>query len=333
MSTVIPAGIEISAKTLHVGLRLDGHVEKREFPNTAAGHRKIRTFLRRRGAVVRVCMEATGVYGLDLALALEGAPGLELMVANPRSVHDFARARMQRSKDDDLDLDLLIDYAARMPFRPWLRPSAAALQLRSLMRTVRGLVNDRTAAKNRLHAVTACTALSPVCQRELQRLIEAQGCAIARLEAEAQRLVAADPALAQRAALLITIRGIGPRTALALLGELAGLPDDLDRRQLVAHAGLDPRHVRSGTSVELKPRISKVGNRRLREALFLPALVAIQREPRTRAFYDALLQRGKAPRQAQVAVMRKLLHAVWGVLHYLTPFDPARLFPDRQPAR
>jgi transposase len=117
-----------------------------------------------------------------------------------------------------------------------------------------------------------------------------------------------------------------------LLGELAGLPDDLDRRQLVAHAGLDPRHVRSGSSLDLKPRISKIGNRRLREALFLPALVAIQHEPRVRAFYDALLRRGKAPRQAQVAVMRKLLHAVWAVLHYAAPFNPVRLFPDLDPA-
>jgi transposase len=160
MSTVIPAGIEISAKLLMVGLRIAGRAEKREFPNTAAGHVRVRAFLRRPGVVVRVCMEATGVYGLDLALALDGAPGLELMVANPRSVHDFARARMQRSKDDDLDLEVLIDYAARMPFRPWSRPSPAALQLRGLMRTVRGLIDARTAAKNRLHAVTACASSS-----------------------------------------------------------------------------------------------------------------------------------------------------------------------------
>ncbi len=332
MITMIPAGIEVSAKTLLVGLRRDGQTQKREFPNTAAGHRRIRTFLRRRGAVVRVCLEATGVYSLDLALALDGAPGLELMVANPRSVHDFARARMRRSKDDALDLEVLIDYAARMPFRPWSRPSSTELHLRGLMRTVRGLIDARTAAKNRLHAVTACAALSPVCQRELQRLIAAHSRAIARLEAAAQRLVAGDPTLARRAALLQTIRGVGARTALALLGELAGLPADLDRRQLVAHAGLDPRHVRSGSSVELKPRISKIGNRRLRDALFLPALVAIQHEPRVRAFYDALLRRAKAPRQAQVAVMRKLLHAVWGVLHYATPFDVTRLLPNHQPA-
>lgn len=332
MSILVPAGIEVSAKTLLVGLRLDGRTEKREFPNTPTGHRRVRGFLHRRGTVVRVCMEATGVYGLDAALALEGAPGLELMVANPRSVHDFARARMQRSKDDALDLEVLIDYAARMPFRPWSRPSLAELQLRGLMRTVRALIDARTAAKNRLHAVAACAAFSPVCHRELQRLVAVHTRTIARLEAAAQRLVAGEPTLARRAALLQTIRGVGARTARALLAELAGLPDELDRRQLVAHAGLDPRHVRSGSSVALKPRISKVGNRRLREALFLPALVAIQREPRVRAFYDALLRRGKAPRQAQVAVMRKLLHAVWGVLHYSSPFDVARLLPNRLPA-
>jgi hypothetical protein len=79
----------------------------------------------------------------------------------------------------------------------------------------------------------------------------------------------------------------------------------LDPRHLwVAHSGLDPRHHRSGTSVEWTPRLSQLGNRRLRRALYMPALVAVRHDPHLRGFYQRLCANGKAPLQALVAVMR-----------------------------
>ena len=110
--------------------------------------------------------------------------------------------------------------------------------------------------------------------------------------------------------------GIAEASAMRLLGELLVLPDDLAAPQWVAHAGLDPRPYDSGTSVHRPRRIRKVGNRHLRAALYMPALVAIQHEPNVKAFYDKLLAAGKKPMQAVVAVMRKLLHAIWGMLKH-----------------
>ena len=110
------------------------------------------------------------------------------------------------------------------------------------------------------------------------------------------------------------------------MGELAILPTDMSARQWVAHAGIDPRQFKSGTSVDKPARISKMGNRRLRAALYMPALVAIQNEPNVRAFYEKLLARGKKPLQAITAVMRKLLHAIWGMLHYDCDFEGERFY-------
>ena len=93
------------------------------------------------------------------------------------------------------------------------------------------------------------------------------------------------------------------------------LPKDMRAREWVAHAGLDPRRQESGTSLKGQVRVSKVGNRHLRRALYMPAIVAVQHEPRIKAFYEKLLARGKKPMQANVAVMRKLLHAIYGMLH------------------
>ena len=95
-------------------------------------------------------------------------------------------------------------------------------------------------------------------------------------------------------------------------------------RQWVAHSGLDVRHVASGTSVCKTPRISKQGNAQLRRLLYMPALVASHREPHVRAFYEQLLAAGKKPLQALIAVMRKLLHAIWGMLKTDTDFDGSK---------
>ena len=98
------------------------------------------------------------------------------------------------------------------------------------------------------------------------------------------------------------------------------MPDGMAARQWVAHAGLDPRHFESGSSVDKPTRISKTGNRHVRAALYMPALVAIRSEPNVQAFYQAMLGRGKKPMQAIVAVMRKLLHAIHGMFKHNQDF-------------
>src|SRR5208337_4496242 len=117
MSNLDTCGIEVSAKELVVMLRRQEDLEPlRNFTNTPEGHTMVLRYLRRAGRVVRVCMESTGLYGLDLALALSGQEGIEVMVANPRAVRHFATALMQRSKNDQIDAGVLEQFAARMPF-------------------------------------------------------------------------------------------------------------------------------------------------------------------------------------------------------------------------
>ena len=130
---------------------------------------------------------------------------------------------------------------------------------------------------------------------------------------------------------LISVKGIAETSAVALLGELLVLPKDMNVRQWVAHAGLDPREFSSGTSVRKKVHISKVGNANIRRALYMPALVAAQHEPRVKAYYEKLQARGIAKQAAVVAVMRKLLHAIHGMFRTDTDFDGNKFFhPDNE---
>ena len=133
-----------------------------------------------------------------------------------------------------------------MPFVPWIPPSAAALELRALMRRVAAVVEMRTQEHNRLHALTATTALPAVVRTEVRTHIRSLGRQIARLERAARTVVQAVPALQAQYERLRSIPGVGVRSALGLLAELAVLPANLTVRQWVAQAGLDPRPVALG---------------------------------------------------------------------------------------
>jgi len=327
MSNLDTCGIEVSAKELVVMLRRHEDLEPlRTFTNTPEGHMILARYLRRAGRLVRVCMESTGLYGLDLALALSAQEGIEVMVANPRAVRHFAHALMKRSKDDHIDAAVLEQFAVHMPFKPWQRPSVAVLALHALARRLRELVEMQTAEKNRQHAVGLSQAIPAVVKRDLARSLRAQERAIERLTRQARKLIAQDPHLTERFELLDSVPGIGETSAVQLLGELGVLAPDLEARQWVAYAGLDPRHYTSGTSVHKKPRISKAGNKHLRHALFMPALVAVQHDPHLRAFYQHLLAKGKFKMQALVAVMRKLLHALHAMFKNHQRYDGSKLF-------
>ena len=321
-------GVEVSAAQLLAGLEREGAPRtRREFPNTPEGHQALVNWLVAPGRTVRVVMEATGLYGLDLALRLDAETSFELMIANPRAVRHFAHALMKRSKSDPIDTEVLVEFALRMPFQPWTRPSAAALALHALARRLESLTEMQAAEKNRLHAAQLSPALPAAVVRDLQRSLRSLERALVRITRQAVEVIRQDAGLNLRYQLLLSACGIGPTSAVQILAQLAVLAPNLDVRQWVAQAGLDPRQYTSGRSVHRPARISKTGNRHLRRALYMPALVAIRHEPHLRAFYLRLVARGKAKMQALVAVMRKLLHAIFGMFKHQQPFDGARLYP------
>lgn len=324
---VIFCGIDVSAATLAVAVQPDQH---REFPNTASGHKALIAWLHSKKAPARVALEATGIYSLDLALALDAAQAIEIAVLNPKAVHRFAQT-LRRSKTDKADAQVLAEYSQRMSFVPWRAPSRCALRLRALSRHLEALSVERARHHNRLHAAQGSIAAPPCVLKDLKSALTALDRRIRRLRRQALLLVRADDTLRLRFDLLTAMPGIAEISALHLLSELAALPPEMSVRQWVAHSGLDPAHQLSGTSVHQPSRISRAGNRHLRRALYMPALVAARRDPHLKAFYQTLLDRHKAKLQALIAVARKMLHAIYGIFKHLTPYDGAKLFPQLIP--
>ena len=163
-------GIDVSAAELVVALRSAGRdLPLQSFPNSAAGHRRLLTWLGRTGAGIRVTLEATGVYSLDLAMFLAAADDIELAVVNPKLIRRFAQSLDERSKDDPRDARILLEYSVRMPFRRWYPPTPQQLALREITRHMLVLTESRTATRNRLHAARS-THSTPLCVRhELER--------------------------------------------------------------------------------------------------------------------------------------------------------------------
>lgn len=315
------AGMDVSAKTLEVCGGRDGAENEQTFCNDAGGHRELVKWL---GKQARICMEATGVYHLQVAMALEAA-GVEVMIVNPRMAKDFARAMSSRSKTDVVDAWVLLEYVRRMEFQAWQAPSTAVLELRELGRRLGELTQQLVDEKNRLHAKKAA-AISAAVVADVKQHVAYIDKRIKNIEKAAYELIQQDEDLREQYAALIKGRGIGKRSAILLLTELAVLDPTMSVRQLVAHAGLDPREYESGSSVHKPARISKMGNARLRAILYMNALSAIRHDRGARLFYAGLVGRGKKPMQAIVAVMRKLLHGIWIVLQRRVPFDSTVLF-------
>lgn len=320
-------GLDVSAKTLDVAYRdrKRGTIKK-IVCNDASGHRELVQLLKRvaSGRVVRIVLESTGVYGFDVALALEGA-GFEVMVANPRASSNFSKASMQRSKTDALDAVMLLQFAETMAFRQWHAPSTAQIEVRSIARRVHALMGMIREEKNRMHAANQMDGTDAI-RKSIESTVKAIQKEVTKLRALALELIEADPQMAVRYELLLTVKGIGQISAIAILAELSVLPPDMTDRQWVAHAGLDPREFESGTSVHTVSRISKRGNKYLRSALYIPARVASRFDPGVASYAGRLRERGKRPLQIHVAVMRKLLHSVHAMFSSGEAFDSRRYY-------
>jgi transposase len=325
-------GIDVSAKELVLAIEYQGKVKADvvRFDNTATGHCALIKHLTKSGRSAQVALEATGIYHVELALALAATPRTEVMVLNPKVIKHFAVARQRRAKTDPIDAQTILSYLQCTEFRAWQAPSHTAQGLRAVGRRLCQLRAELIREQSHAHAVDQHGAAAQqvardieVNQNHLKRRIE-------RMEQQALELIKDDETLTQQFRRLVSIKGIADTSAIQILSELVCMPKDMQARQWVAHAGLDPRAIESGSSVHPRRRISKAGNKYLRTALYMPAWVAVRYEPAVTAYYEHLVAQGKARMQAIVAVMRKLLHAIWGMLHHNVDWDPTLFYRNKK---
>ncbi len=311
-------GIDVAKAKLDCALRLpDGKFKNKMIENNPKGFKILTEWLEKHGATAaHVCMEATGVYWEAVAEHLVTG-GMIVSVVNPVQIKAFGNSHLVRTKTDKVDARLIAGFCAERNPDPWLAPTPSEQTLRAMVLRLNSLQGMRTQESNRLEV--ARDAVKPGIVSHIEWLDK-------EIKALAKKIgehMGGDPGLKDKQSLLDSIPGLGERTIAILLAFYANLERFGNARQAVAFAGLDPRHHESGTSVRMKPRMSKVGHAFLRKSLYMPAMVALYKTAWGIRFRERLAAAGKPPKLIIGAMMRKLVHVAFGVLKSGKAFDPA----------
>ena len=312
------AGVDISKEHFDVSILVADKPRHHKFPNNAKGFAQLHAWLRnRRVAHAHVCMEATGRYWEELALDLH-EHGHVVSVVNPARIKGFANSKLSRTKTDAVDAEIIASFCKAQTPEPW-RP--AAPEVRELQALERRLLNLQEVRQQEVNRAKAPGVVDAVAE-SIRALVDHLDEQIKDLTRQIKDHIDRHPDLRQKADLLTSIPGVGDKTAAKLLGELPDVDQFTSAKQVAAYAGLVPAHRQSGSSVRGRSRLSKVGNARLRRALYLPAIVAMNHNAVLVGFAKRLRAAGKAKMVVVAAVMRKLLHMVYGILKTRRPFDP-----------
>ena len=287
-------GIDISKSHLDAFCLEDG-VEK-QFENTSRGFCALIRWLGK-APVARIVFEPTGPYHRAFEAALSGK--FPLVKVNPLQARRFAEACGAKAKTDAVDARILARMGAALALEPD-EPASPKLQvLKDLQGARRALITERSRLRNRGHV-----QIHALLKRQIAKRLALVARQIAELDAEIARLIAEDGTMARHREILGSIPGLGP-VATALI--LTFLPEigRLDGKQAASLAGLAPFSRESG---QWKGRSFISGGRKpLRDALYMPALVALRFNPDLKAKYSQLREAGKPAKVAIVALMRKLL--------------------------
>lgn len=291
------AGIDVCKARLDVHVFAAGAQLAFAVPNTAPG---VAGLARRLGAlgVRRVALEPTGRFHIAAWRALDAA-GIAVTAANPHRVRRFAEAIGRLAKTDRVDARVLALAAARLGLPAAPPPSAKMCRIRELHAHRRSLVARRVALTNR-----SGTAEAPLVRRQIARELRLVRAMLDETEAALHALVSADPGLGRIREILLSIPGIGPASALALIAELPELGRATDK-EIAALLGVAPVACDSGAS--RGRRHIRGGRAPLRAALHMAALAAARANPALKAFRDRLRDKGKPHRVVLTAVLRKLV--------------------------
>ena len=288
------AGIDVSKDKLDI--HLDG--EDRTLPNDRDGFRAIARWFRDRRPD-RVILEATGRYHRALLQSLH-AKGFGVCVVNPRQSRDFAKASGKLAKTDRVDARMLAAFGVAFADLPLTQPRGSLLDDLGDMLVAREMLVDQRAKARIVQAELG----DPVSRRRLPHIIAMHDREIGHYDKAIRELISGDSAHAESYRILVSIPGIGPVTAAALISWMAEL-GSIGNRQAAALIGVAP-FARDSGGMKGARHISG-GRKRPRDVLFMAAMTAMAWNPDMKALYGRLRERGKHHKVALVAVMRKLI--------------------------
>ncbi len=310
-------GVDISKSKFDVALLRNNKIKSKKFDNNQRGFSQLLDWLTKYEIQdLHVCMEATGIYGEELATCLFES-GYTVSVVNPAQIKGFAQSELARTKTDEADAKLIARFCYAINPKSWQPKPFHIRELQALVRRLEALQGMLLQETNRLEVSPSSVKFS------IEAVISSLEKQIKVLKEKIKNHIDNNPDLRDKKSLLDTIPGVGEATIAQILAFMSNVEDFKNAKQFAAFIGLNPKHRRSGSSVIGKSHLSKIGDSNLRKALYMPAIVARRFNPVVKAFSDRLTKAGKPTMVIIGGAMRKLCHIIYGVLKNKKAFDIA----------
>lgn len=309
-------GIDVAKASFDAAWEADGRARHRSFEYTEAG---LAALLEATPAAAHYVMEATGIYHARLALWLHEAQR-RVSVVNPLIIKRFAQMQLSRVKSDKADATLLRQYGLAHALAPWAPTASEVLELQQAHGWLDDLIRERARLTNRAEAHAHAARPSGFVTTQMA----AHGRALNRQIKDCERHleVLVKKYFRELYARLTTIPAIGKKTAIELIIITNGFRRFEDIKGLCAYVGVSPTTYRSGTSVQGRGAIAKLGQGRMRQLLYLCSWSAKRCNPACQALYTRLKNAGKPKKVINIAIAHKLLRQAFAVAKSNKPFMP-----------
>ncbi len=305
-------GIDISKDVIDV---CDENYVNYQFKNTDSGFKK---FLKLLDPTSVCVMEATGYYHVRLAYFMV-ENGINVSVVNPLKIKRYIQMHLCKIKTDKSDAKMILEYGKTHTPKLWFGESPKQQENLQLSRLLDLYTKQSTQIKNKIHGERVLGFPSKVVVRSLKRQLKNLEKEMKLLEENLLKNVKSEHQ--ESLTLLKSIPGIGEKTALMLLVFTDGFKRFDSYKNLCSYTGITPVIRQSGTSLKGRPRISKMGNVKLRNLLFLCSFNACKYNRACKALYDRLVAKGKSKKLALIAVCNKLLKQAFAIVKNQIPYD------------
>jgi transposase len=306
-------GIDISKEKFDVWSPKIGH---QTFINNECGFRKL---LKQLAPDSYCVMESTGSYYQQLASFLY-EQDIFVSVVNPISIKRFIQMKLKQNKTDKADARMISVYGMEQPLKEWIPSPEYIVQCRQLQSVICLYLKQSTSLKNLIKSMTARGVKKSPTISSLKRQLKRVQKEISLLEHEQELLIKEYDA--DLYVNLNSIPGIGKKTAMFLIVFTNGFRDFENYRQVSSFFGLAPTEHSSGTSVRGSSRISKTGNRYVRNHLFMCSFTACNCNGQCKMLYERLVNKGKSKKLALIAVCNKLIKQSFSIAKSGIPYDP-----------
>lgn len=304
-------GIDVSKAMLDIFNSNDSSYH--QYDNSAEGVKKLIADIKKiKNVELLITLEATGGYE-KLAARTLVEKGFHVTVINPRIIRSFAKACGKLAKTDKIDAKIIANYTETMQPESRLVYNENQANISELSTRRSQIIAMIVAEKNRLDKV------SSTIRKSILRIIKLLEKELEEIDSQLKKSVQSDETFEHKHTLLTSVKGIGVKTATALIAYLPEL-GMLEDRKITALAGLAPFNCDSGKM--RGKRMIWGGRSSVRTSLYMATMTAVRSNDAIKTFYQRLVSAGKPKMVALTACMRKLIIIMNAMIRNNEPWQP-----------